>query len=369
MAHLPHRVLLLTVAYGQGHNSAATALAEEFKSRGWETSIADPCAQTSAVIFPLTRLFYRFCVRRAPWLWGIAYAQTETADWAHAVPQWPLSEITRQIETLLREQGPDVVICTYPLYAYMLDVLHRCGNFYGRYAVVVTDSLEISRPWMLSQAPLVFVPDEYSEQLVRNTYALSPDALRCCGFPVKRGFAVAEEVEGPSAEHLNIIYGAYRSTHGVRQDIDALLSSFPQLRLTVLAGSRADKLAAVFSDAVSGGRLKVLPSTSRMADLMHHAHFYIGKAGAATMFECYASQLPMLVNFALPGQERGNLELLLRDRAGCAVSSTADLISTIRLLMADGAHGRHMLRSNMKRADRADGAPRIADEIERRWCS
>ncbi|MBR4311194.1 MAG: hypothetical protein IKT79_09200, partial [Akkermansia sp.] len=132
-----------------------------------------------------------------------------------------------------------------------------------------------------------------------------------------------------------------------------------------LAGRKANALRKAFREEMEAGSLLILRETEKMAEYLRQSHFYIGKAGAATMFECYACHVPAIVNFALPGQEQGNLELLMEEKCGLPVESTQHLIATIERLLADEAQGWNELRMSMKQADRTTACRQIADIIEK----
>ena len=122
------RLLLLSVGYGQGHHSAAAALAEQFGHDGWVSRTVDVCAEAQPVAFRCTQKFYELCVRRAPWLWGVTYSLTDTADWARMVKRPLFAGLLRYTHELLSSWEPDLIICTYPLFAYMLDALKEKGK-------------------------------------------------------------------------------------------------------------------------------------------------------------------------------------------------------------------------------------------------
>lgn len=361
------KLLILSVGYGQGHHSAARAIAEYYVAEGWECTISDPCADAHPVLFRLTQFFYQFCVRKAPWLWGVMYSLTGNADWAGMVQRPLFCSLRSHVCRLLDETSPDLILCTYPLFAYLLDDLKAKGETVAPYAVVVTDAREISRPWMRSEASLVVVPDSESGNRMRERYALSPCAVVATGFPVRSCFRPSAERTPPGSQEITVVYGAFRRIGGVVDDIRALLGSFPQLKLTVLAGERAGMLKRVFFAECSLGRLQVVAETNQMTDLLSAAHVYIGKAGAATVFECYASHTPVLVNYVLPGQEEGNLELLLDDGAGRHVESTSHLVATLQQLVQDDAVVWRRMSQAMQKAERSDGARRIARTIRQMY--
>lgn len=361
--HKVPKLLLLTVGYGEGHNSAARAIAQAAQQRCWHAQCVDPCKESSPKIFGITQKFYHFCVRSAPWVWGITYAQTDTADWASKPYSPVLRKVTAYIADLLHEEQPDAVLCTYPLYGYMLDALRAEGRLSVPYGMVVTDALEISRPWMLTQADVIYLPDEYSCELVHDRYALPKERLHVAGFPVKSMFDGRNSLSSaPSFQDIRIVYGAFAPVNRVRDDVNGLVSLFPGARITVLAGERVSEFAALQSS-----RVTVIERTNDMASLFEQSHLYIGKAGAATVFEAYSMNLPVIVNYALPGQEQGNMALLQLDGAGIAVHTTPELLIAVRDMVADNAGGWLKMKNAMKNAGRGGASQRIIDDVEKRF--
>ncbi len=358
------KVLLLSVGYGEGHHAAARAAAEEMLCRGWSVQQTDVCQEAHPRLFRLTQRFYHFCVRCAPWLWGITYARADKADWSEAVRRPPLRACTDYLAELIRTSGPDVIVCTYPLYAFMVDLLREEGMQLPPCVVVVTDSLEISRPWLVNKAALICLPDEHSARLVQQRYALPESRAAVSGFPVRPAFRLKEERLAPTPDTLRIVYGAYAPLRRVVADVLGLLARYPRAHITLLAGERCAALARRFPAELQRGSLELLERTEDMPGLFARSHLYIGKAGAATMYEAYSSQLPCIVNYALPGQEQGNLRLLLMDGAGLFVDSTPELLRAVSRLMAHRAAEWLQLADAMRRAARSCGAERLADLIE-----
>ena len=361
------KALLLSVGYGGGHNSAAQALAEEMKRRGWRVKIADVCAEAKPRTFRLTQRFYHFCVRHLPWVWGAVYGQLDAADWTSLIHLPGIAACTRRLRQRLKQEKPHLVVCTYPLFAYMLDAMARKGELRIPYAVVVTDALEISRPWMQTEAALTCLPDEYSLALVQERYALPPERLAAPGFPVRAQFTPGEQrtPPGPQGEGLHIVYSCHAPLPRVVAEVQALLSEWPKLRLSLLAEDRAAQLSKYLPPLPA--LVTIYGEKQDMATLLHTAHFYIGKAGAATMFEAYSAEVPVLVNYALPGQEEGNLQLLLKDGAGKMTDSPDSLICTLRNLLAHSAAGWRQMCRAMAAARRSGGAGRTVDTLEKRF--
>lgn len=358
--------MILTIGYGQGHSAAAAALEEEFSGRGWETRLIDPCEADRSGIYELTKMYYRLCVRRAPWLWGITYAQTDTSDWSSKM-YWPgLRTVVNSLQDWIVSWKPDFVLCTYPVYGYMLDYLRRERDCYVPYGMVVTDAIEISKPWLHTDACAVYVPDEYSLKMVATRYRLNTSRLVLAGFPVRKTFLSMSECSTvPNRENIHIVYGVYLSVRETVRQIRMLLEQYTKARITLLAGDRVQRLRRQLKSYVNAGTLEICATCDDMAALFSSAHLYIGKTGAATLFESYAKGVPFIANFALPGQEQGNLELLLNDDCGMQTDSACQLVAAVDSLLANGADRWTKMRHNMlQHRSRVRGAEVIAEDVE-----
>ena len=362
------KVLLLSIGYGRGHEAAARALAQEMQARDWQTLVVDPCAEARPSIFRCTQVIYRMCVRRLPWAWGIAYAQIDATDWSRMLHLPGIASTMQWLRNELRRTRPDLIVCTYPLYAYMLDALAQRGELHIPYAVVVTDALHVNSAWVRTQAPLICLPDAESCAHVRSRFGVPASRLCTTGFPVRSEFMPCADrtVPGRDGQELRVVDGAHALLGRVCADVRAILAAWPEVQLTLLAEEREARLRAMLGSI--GSQVHFFGNSGQnIAEPLRRAHFYIGKAGAATVFEAYATHTPVIVNYALPGQEEGNQQLLLNDGAGVRVDSTAELIQTMTQLLARGAAGWQRMVHAMNVSDRGHGAASTVDALQIRF--
>jgi processive 1,2-diacylglycerol beta-glucosyltransferase len=86
------------------------------------------------------------------------------------------------------------------------------------------------------------------------------------------------------------------------------------------------------------------------------------KAGGATVHECLAAGVPAVVNYVIPGQEEGNLELL--ERLGCGCRAPVAGGETGRFLRELVTGGRlRAMQEAATRERRPDGAVLAARRI------
>ncbi len=359
---------MLSIGYGRGHEAVAQALAQEMRTRGWVAEVRDVCAEARPRMFRVTQSFYRECVRRLPWAWGIAYAQIDATDWSRMLCVPGIAGSLAYLRRLLQQEKPQLIVCTYPLYAYMLDKLTREEGLRIPYAVVVTDALRVNSAWVRARAPLICMPDDESQRYACEELGVEASRLCATGFPVRREFRpdVTRCVPEPGNGELRIVYGAHARLHRVCADVTALLSHRPGIRITLLGEEREACIRRMLGEL--GKRVTFhCGGLGSLAVPLSRAHFYIGKAGASTVFEAYAVQTPVLVNYTLPGQEEGNQQMLIDDGVGRRVESTDELVQTIDGLLQHGAAGWRQMVQNMRAAGRRDGAARTCDTLESRF--
>ncbi len=361
-------VLLLSIGYGRGHEAAAEALVQEMESRGWRARVSDPCAEAKPHLFRCTQMIYRACVRRLPWAWGIAYAQIDATDWARMLHLPGIAGGMRRLRDMLRSEKTELIVCTYPLYAYMLDAMTQRGELNTPYAVVVTDAIHVNSAWVRTKAPLICLPDEESRAGVHERFGIEEERLCATGFPVRREFTpcAARCAPGEDGQGLRVVYGAHARPERVCADVRGMLEAWPGMQVTLLAEERETRLRNMLGDA--DGRICYFGGGGEsIAEPLRQAHFYIGKAGAATVFEAYATETPVLVNYPMPGQEEGNQQLLITDGAGARIDSTAELLSTIARLLEHGAAGWRDMVHAMHVSARGNGAARTVEALQERF--
>ncbi len=357
-------VLILTASYGAGHNSAAAALGEEFTRCRIPVQVLDGLALDSSISYPLTRNYYQFCVNHAGWLWGLTFEATDKADWSRLVQTRFFKSCVDALAHRINDGGIDFVISTYPLFCFMLDEIKARYGYAFQHVAVVTDAIEVSRPWVRSGAECIFVTDEYSASIISARYALSEALTQVQSFPTSARFYPAPSLTHPSETDLRLLYSAQAPAAQCAAELKSLIQAYPDAGITVLAGKRFAYLQKALGDFASSPRVQVLARSDAMDALMREHHLYVGKPGGATMFECYASALPMIVNFALMGQEQGNLELLQRDECGCFARGADALLDAVAQLLAHQAQVWKSMRAQMLRLPRRNGAARIRQACE-----
>ncbi len=350
------KILLLTAAYGEGHNAAARGLRAAFEELGAEAEIVDLFALTGGAFYERSRRGYIDLINTAPHVWATIYRFLDRFPLVPATLPF-LGSIYRLLRQMLDETQPLAVVSVYPVFGYVLDQLYPQRRPFA-FHTVITDSITINSVWYRCRSDSFIVPNEDSA-LVMQEAGVPPEKLRTLGFPVAPHFA-RDRPERLAPSPPRILYminaGRDRAPGIVRR-----LLAIESIHLTVTVGRDEALRVQLEQIAAELGRpIEIHGWTQRMPELLMTHHLLIGKAGGATVQETIAARTPMLLTQVVPGQEEGNARLLLQNRCG-ALCETAEALGTmVERLFANGAGRWHEWEANITRLSRPDAALQIA---------
>ncbi len=350
------RILIVTAAFGEGHNSAARNLAVALETAGAVTRVADPCMLGVPKLTNLVNRAYRQVTTHFPRLWGRVYRSTADHDFSKR------SRILRRVEAaqmrLIQEFQPDAVVSTYPLYPYFMERINRKIGRILPVFTVVTDSIEINAAWTRLTCDRWLLTDSTTRDgLIRQ--GLPAEKLIDTGFPVHPVFAELQPIPADDpCEPFHILYFPTAQLSFLRRHARALLDTSPQVRLTIILGknvralySRAREIKVAYP-----GRVRIVGWTRHVPRFLNNHHLVIGKAGGATVHEAIAACCPMLIHHLVPGQEEGNLRLLEIIGGGHLAPSTDSLVRHLTGLLASDSAGWRRMKHALIRHGRNSGA-------------
>lgn len=196
-----------------------------------------------------------------------------------------------------------------------------------------------------------------------------PEAtIHVTGIPIMPAFAQAPERAACAgalgldpARTTLLLMGGGAGLGGLSALARRLLDVPGEAQLIVLAGSNAAELQALQALAVSyPGRLVALGYIDGVERVMACADLAITKPGGATVAECLAMGLPMILNAAIPGQEERNANFLLEGGAALNAFDAPTLEYRVRHLLAHPAQ-----LAAMRVRALALGRPQAASDVLR----
>ncbi|MCK4999212.1 MAG: glycosyltransferase [Anaerohalosphaera sp.] len=327
-----HKVLVLSVGAGSGHNRCGQALEKAFSldDRVEQVEYIDCLNYTNAAFKEIYSNQFLKVVQNAPNLWGWAFDKTD-------VP-WDQNNIRELIERLhtkklvskIMDFQPDICVCTHFMPAEIISRLLRKNKFKTHLSVVVTD-FYVHASWLTELFCRYFVPHE--EGVVQLEAAgFDRERINVCGIPIDPVFserkdkAKLRDTFGLEHDVPVILLSAGAAGTMRAEEIIKFLESIQSPCQFVIICGRNETLKneldiAVASRPEDAKKFHVLGFTTQMDEYMTTADLFIGKPGGLTTSECLAKALPMVIWDPVPGQEVYNSIYLLEN--GAAVSPTA----------------------------------------------
>jgi processive 1,2-diacylglycerol beta-glucosyltransferase len=360
------RILVLTAAYGEGHNAAARALAAAFNEESPACAeVIDIFALTCPRLNSLVRRAYLAAINGTPRLWKRLYAWMDRPSFLTSETRL-LGPQLRKLDAVIESERPAAICSTFPAYAALLQHRARQGRPPVPHFNIVTDSISINSIWWRPGCDGWFVPNEDSADVMRAA-GVDPARIHVTGFPVTSFFRKNEGVvtrpDLVAGAAPRVLYIINSGTHQAEATARLLLAE-EDWEVTCTVG-RNEALRRALTAAARGRRRRadIVGWTDQIPRLLMSHHVVVSKAGGATTQEAIAALCPMVVNQVVPGQEEGNCELLLRHRAGAFADTPEKVVATLRAAFADYGRGWSSWRTALAPISRPDAARTIAAHV------
>lgn len=350
-SRLPVPVLFLTADTGGGHRSAARAVAEALVRDNpgrFAPALLDPLSGPASSL-PLRRAvrLYGPVIRHAPWAWGALYRATDARGVMRLLHRTLLRFADRPVIDVVTRLQPGVIVSCHPLTTEAAVRASRRGTHRVPVATIITDLVSVHAAWSHDHVDRVVVPSAVARQrCARGDVSES----RCAefGLPVSSAFlngpppGVRDSAwRGPGAGERPfrvVVIGGGEGSGGVARRVSALIRHFDDIEVVAICGRNhraRHKLARLALR--SAGRLTVHGMTAGVAGWLRRADVVATKAGPGTIAEAACCGTALLLTSHLPGQEDGNVELVVTAGAGRYVPRVRDLLREVAQLRADPA--------------------------------
>ena len=318
------KIMIFYASYGGGHLNAAKSINEYILNNyeNFDVELIDCMKYVNKTIEKVTTAAYREAAKKAPWVWGKIYSDSQKGPLAH------LSSRSNKIMAikllkLLREKQPDLIISTHPFGSQMCSYLKRKNKIHSKIATIMTDFAPHDQ-WLIGSdfTDFYFVAhDKMKNYLINQNIPNSK--IFVTGIPLSSRFLKKYNREEVSKEFnldknkKNILFfggGEFGLGKSKTFEIfENLVKNSNHMQIIAIAGKNP-KMKIAFEEIVSKNNaenyVRVLEFTNKVPELMSISSLVVTKPGGMTTTESLASELPMLIINPIPGQEEENAEFL-----------------------------------------------------------
>ncbi len=366
----PKRVLILTADAGFGHRSAAVAVEAALKQRYGDQAIVDivnPLDDKRApFLLRESQSDYDKIVRNAPELYKIGYDVSDASVAAMLMESVLTIMFWEVMRDMLRKYHPNVILSTYPMYQAPLTALFTVSRAFVPLLTVVTDLATVHRLWFNANVDQLLAPNE----LVRDLgieYGVPKEKIHITGIPVHPAISLEkrskEEVRaalGWQPGMTTILAVGSRRIESLVDILNVVNHFGAPLQLAVVTGKDTETYAELQS-VEWHLPVHLYEYAANMPELMRASDLIICKAGGLIVTESLASGLPLMLIDVIPGQEEGNRDFVVSQRASIFARSPLDALAGLAHLLADDAALLKEFSQNARRLGRPQAAFEVAD--------
>ena len=366
------RILILIADYGFGHHSAANAISEalqEIYGGNCVVEIVNPLDDKRAPAFlRKEQVNYDRIVLEMPDLYKLGYQVSDSP----AVSNLIESAVTLLMFTLLRDivhqHQPDVIVCTYSIYPAILSAIFGMEKHRIPVITVVTDLGAVHNLWFYPKTDLCLVPNQAVSDLA-IVAGLAPEKVIITGIPVHPDLAKRDQDQssirlslGWSPDLFTVLAVGGKRVGEFYKTLDALNHSGLPLQLAIVTGGD-DDLYNRFKETEWHLAAHLYNFVTNMPTLMRAADCVLSKAGGLIVSEALACGLPLLLINAIPGQESGNVDYVVKGSVGDVARDPLEALEIMCHWLTKERELYQVRRQNARRLGRPQAASDVANLV------
>ena len=368
------RVLFLFSDTGGGHRSAFQAIRDAMAIRYGSAVEFDAVDVLRECKWPLNKQpeLYPRVVNTSKFLWALVYHSFDGKRRTRLARQLIYRNNRKNLRRLVQEHPADVVVCTHsvianPTFRAFLTLEER-----PPFLTVVTDLVTTPTFWYDPRVDHCFVPTETAYRRGLRL-GMSPRQMQITGLPVNPHFinSMTSKAEArrqfqfdPDLPAVLIVAGS-EGMGTIYKMVRALDAQRRAVQIVVICG-RNELLKSRLETRDWNNQHHIfgfVTNHHEMPRLMVASDIIVTKAGPSTISEAAIAGLPMIISDRIPGQETGNVRLVLENDAGVYLPKPDHVVKKILDWLEEGPERLQRRAANARRIARPDAVWEIADAV------
>lgn len=364
------KVLILTASTGNGHNQAAKCLSKEYEELGYDTKIVDILKSTSKMLDFLISDGYKILANKLPKVYGKLYYTSDRKLYKDTFGPIFYKMCEDKLFKHVVEYEPDVIIGTHAFSVILMSSLKKRNRISCPVISLVTD-FKAHYTYVDEYIDAYVTASEYTKEglIERN---VCPSKIYPYGIPVKNEFY--SKSHSRNSVFTILIMGGSMGTPEISKVVRNLLENKNKFRIVVVCGNNKTlkkHLESKYLKKGIGKDLKILGYTSEVSKLMDESDILISKPGGMTVSEAIVKEIPMVIPFAIPGQEEENIDFLVKSNAAIYVDRIKNINYYIDRLIEDPEYYMSYKNSikNIYKYNSANMIVNLSENLIERYCN
>lgn len=337
------KVLLVTETIaGHGHLRAAEAIqqAMQLVAPSIETKLVTTMPFVSSALERTIRKVYLNTLKVAPKMWGWAYESERVTS--SFLKEGLARTVAVKLEALLKQEQPDVVVCTHAFSVGAFGFLKRKSPSFVLGAVI-TD-FDLNGFWVHDGVDFYLVSNKQLKQKLVERFDIPAYRIHVTGIPIDLKFApilrtqdrkrLRQRLGIAQEEFFLLVTGGGTGYGPLDQVVEVLDELDGPLVIGVITGYNTEMYVKLMDIAAqSRHRVHLYGFVDNMEEFMLAADLMISKPGGLSVSEALAIGLPLLIIQPIPGQEERNSRFLVKQRVAFKAEEVDEVAEIVRQVM------------------------------------
>lgn len=329
------KVLILTTSTGEGHNQAANSISIKFEQAGYNVIKHDFLKNNSKLFAKLFINGYELSASTFPEIYGYFYKITNYPiinSLIHKVFYF----IRKKLFNIVSKENPDIVLVTHP---FAVNLAVSIKEKFNIPALVIVTDFKAHGTYINNNVDGYIVASNDTKINLSNR-GIDINKIHTLGIPVKDEFFISR-IENLSKcnDYFNILLmSGSMGLRNISYVLKELLNNKHKLRITIVCGKNENlkhELDEKYNRYIKDKKVHIIGFSNDIDVLMEYSDLIISKPGGLTATEAIAKHLPLLIPFAIPGQEYENIEVLTSNGYAIYLDNFLELNSIIDSFISD----------------------------------
>lgn len=368
------RVLFLFSDTGGGHRSAFQAIRDAMAIRYGDAVEFDDVDVLRECKWPLNKQpeLYPRVVNTSKFLWALMYHSFDGKHVTQLARQLIYRNNRDNLRRIVQQHPADVVVCTHSVIANPTFRAFLTLDERPPFLTVVTDLVTTPTFWYDPRVDHCFVPTASAFRRGLRL-GMSPSQMQITGLPVNPHFINSIIGKDEARQQFNfdqhlpavLIVAGSEGMGTIYKMVKALDAQRLNVQIAVICG-RNEALKSKLQSRRWNNRHHIfgfVTNHHEMPRLMAASDIIVTKAGPSTISEAAIAGLPMIISDRIPGQESGNVRLVLENNAGVYLPKPDRVVDMIVDWLSEGPETLAQRAANAKRIARPNAVWEIADAV------
>ncbi|MBN2897814.1 MAG: UDP-N-acetylglucosamine--LPS N-acetylglucosamine transferase [Clostridia bacterium] len=305
------RVLILTASTGAGHNQAAQSLRLKYEHAGHQVRVMDIFKETYLAYDKVIGDGYEFVAAKLPEVYKAMYDVADMKSFNKLINRYGLPGVNTKIDKIIKRGCPDIIIATHPFAVGIVTALKRRREIDATFISIVTD-FRAHFAYYSQLVDAYIVGSEYTKMSLVSK-GIPAHKIYPYGIPINLAFLTEDALQEIDKTQFNVLVMAGSMGISKIAEIIGEVVKNKSYKVDIVCGKNKklyDNICALYANVIDYERVVVHGFTKDIPQLMSEADVLISKPGGLTTTEALQKSVPMIIPFAIPGQEEENAEFL-----------------------------------------------------------